>query len=82
VAPVRARLTTDADESGCSVVLPFSQPHTALWRFEDADHLLLETHSRRSVAGVRCDGGTCERATRNVMHGLQFRTGFVLSRGE
>jgi hypothetical protein len=41
--------------------------------FEDADNLLLETYSRRSVAGVRCDADTCERASRVVKHGLHFR---------
>ena len=36
--------------------------------FEDATHLLMNTYSRTKAAIVRCDGDTCERATRTTRH--------------
>ncbi len=41
--------------------------------FEDATHVLLDTYSRAKHAVVRCDGTTCERASRTTSYDAPLR---------
>lgn len=41
--------------------------------FEDSTHLLMDTYSRTQGATVRCDGASCERATRITAHDAPLR---------
>lgn len=45
--------------------------------FEDATHVLMDTYNRTKYAVVRCDGTTCERASRTGSYDAPLRTARV-----